>query len=279
MTNLSPQPFILTVDVEDWYQSTVPLLAESPVRMNVPAKESVIQNTIRILDLLDDSKNKATFFILAILCDQFPDLIREISARGHEIASHSYGHGIIHQMKPDEFRTDLLKSMTALEKITGKAPLGYRAPFWSVRPDMKWFFESLRDCGIVYDSSLFLKGWNPHSRHVHEIIPGLMEFPAATVRLAGCNLPAAGGGYLRIFPLRAHQWLLSLDQAAGSGVFYFHPYEMDPSDCQLDFPLSSLKSRLLMWQQRIGREKNPVKIEHFLRSKRFISIQEWLESR
>jgi peptidoglycan/xylan/chitin deacetylase (PgdA/CDA1 family) len=89
----------LTIDVEDYYQVSA---FESVIKVDDwPQFESrVEQNTRRFLDILAVHQTKATFFILAWIAERQPQLVREIVARGHELASHGYAHRRIYTQSP-----------------------------------------------------------------------------------------------------------------------------------------------------------------------------------
>src|SRR4030042_3171597 len=116
---------ILTFDIEEWYDANYPKTG-SPV---IHSKKSNLENeTDKILDLCDKYKNKATFFILGRVASEKPDLVKRIKDRGHEIASHGFGHDLVYKMSPQQFKEDLKRSIGILEDITGKKIFGYRAP-------------------------------------------------------------------------------------------------------------------------------------------------------
>src|SRR5205085_6427025 len=84
------------------------------------------KNTERTLELLDRYQIKATFFVLGWIADRYPELIRKVAERGHEIASKGYYHRNALQLAPSEFREDLARTREALEKAGGTRVLGYR---------------------------------------------------------------------------------------------------------------------------------------------------------
>ncbi len=240
--------YILTVDVEDYFQ--VEAFAGVVPREewdHLPSR--VVANTHRVLDLFDEFDVKGTFFTLGWVADKFPALAREIHARGHELGCHSYWHRPVYQLTPDTFREDLLRARDAIEQASGVRVSGYRAPSWSITAQSLWALEILAQEGFLYDSSIFpirhdlygIPGANRFPHRVEE--SGLSEFPPATVRFMGNVLPAAGGGYLRILPLRYMQWALRrVEQECGSegvAVLYLHPWELDPEQPRIHAPLKS----------------------------------------
>lgn len=228
---------ILSVDVEDYFQ--VEAFAESvsretwdrwPCRVN--------ENTLRVLDLFDQYGAKATFFFLGWVADRFPSLVREVQARGHELACHSYWHRPVYSLTPEEFRKDTRVACDAIEQASGVRVLGYRAPTWSITKDCLWALDILAEEGFAYDSSIYpirhdLYGVPGASRFAYTQVcrngRRLQEYPPATVRLAGMTLPAAGGGYLRILPLAFTQWAFQRAERSEQQpvVVYFHPWEID----------------------------------------------------
>ena len=76
---------IMSVDLEDYY-------CDLDFKKWDVFENRVIENTNTILDLFEKYDVKATFFTLGYIAEKFPELIREIDKRGHEIASHSYSH-------------------------------------------------------------------------------------------------------------------------------------------------------------------------------------------
>ena len=98
---------------------------------------------------------KATFFCLGWVAERYPNLIKEIQHRGHEIACHGYSHKLIYTQSRDEFREDVRKAKAILEDITGDEVVGYRAPSYSITNRSRWAFEVLMEEGFKYDSSIF----------------------------------------------------------------------------------------------------------------------------
>src|SRR5436190_36926 len=86
----------------------------------------------RVLDLLDSLRAKATFFVLGMTARNYPDRIRELASRGHDIAAHGFGHTPVHSQSPEDFRRDVERSLDLIASLTGRRPLGYRAPAFSL---------------------------------------------------------------------------------------------------------------------------------------------------
>jgi polysaccharide deacetylase family protein (PEP-CTERM system associated) len=206
-----------------------------------------------ILEALDESGAKATFFIVGEIATSHPQLIRSIAGAGHEVASHSWDHRRIHRFDAASFRDDLRRSMDALQQVTGQAVVGFRAPTFSLMRETAWGVDVLAEAGLRYDSSIFPVR---HDRYGVADAPRfpfllqgrsrtILELPPVTLGLGNYNLPAAGGGYFRLFPpailhAAARQ---TWRQSRSTPVLYFHPWEFDPHQPQLPLkPLSRFRT-------------------------------------
>jgi polysaccharide deacetylase family protein (PEP-CTERM system associated) len=222
---------ILSFDVEDWHQSTFD--ARLPITARVPGATS------RILDLCAAAGARGTFFVLGLVARAYPDLVRRIRDAGHEVALHGLAHAPVHAMTPDAFRADVRESRDLVEQAAGVSVAGYRAPDFSITRPSLWALQVLAEEGFLYDSSVFpfdgprygIAESFPLPYRV--LCPGaeLVEFPLATTRLLGRPLPAAGGGYFRLFPYAWHRRAVRRINGLGSpAMTYFHPYEIDAEE-------------------------------------------------
>jgi polysaccharide deacetylase family protein (PEP-CTERM system associated) len=226
-----------TVDLEDWYQGI-----ELPPGSWAGRQDRLRIGTDLLLELLANVHAQATFFVLGSVAERAPEVVRQIHAAGHEIGTHGYGHEFVYRLGPDGFRTDLARSLHALEQAVGAPVRGHRAPYFSITRATPWAFTVLEDCGLRYDSSVFpvrnyRYGIPDAPRFVHRV-GQIIEFPLTTWRCLGYNLPAAGGAYFRLFPYTFIRRALRDTNAAGQpAVFYLHPWELDPGHPRLDLPM------------------------------------------
>ena len=226
---------LLTVGLEDYYHVGA---FNRLIRLGQWSRfESRLEHgTRRTLALLDEFGCQATFFVLGWVADHFPELVREVADRGHEIGSKGYYHRDIRGLTPVEFRADVVKAREALEAATGRRVLGYRVADGWFGPDDIWRLDVLADEGHLYDSSATpLLGsfrqepWRRYPYH-HVAASGaaIWEFPVSTVSVLGYRLPI-GGNALRQLPAwwtraivnRWHQ------QRRGPFLTYFHTWELD----------------------------------------------------
>jgi len=182
---------------------------------------------------------------LGHVAERHPGLVYAIQQRGHEIASHGYSHRRIYTQTPQQFREETRKAKKIVEDIIGQAVLGYRAASYSVTDKSLWALDVLAEEGFRYDSSIFpvrhdLYGIPGHQRFSCAIERNgggmMLEIPLSTIRIAGVNIPVAGGGYLRLFPYAVtRQALLQLNlRERQPAVVYFHPWEIDPDQPRIE---------------------------------------------
>lgn len=245
----SPIVNALTVDVEDYFQ--VSAFAPHVRRGDWGAMECrVEQNVERILALLADANATATFFTLGWIAERYPELVRHIASAGHELASHGFGHLRATEQSRAEFLADIRLAKAILEDIAGCEIRGYRAPSFSIGHANPWAFDVIAEAGYRYSSSLYPirhdhYGAPDAPRFAHEVRPGLLEVPVATVRVLNANLPAGGGGYFRLLPYRMSRWSIRRINACDHqpAMFYFHPWELDPDQPRVPGPGAKTRFR------------------------------------
>lgn len=282
MNREHPNPIrhVMSVDVEDYFQTEA--FSDSVPRStwnSYPLR--VERNMHRILDLFSVHDVEATFFFVGWIADRYPQLVREVVARGHEVGCHSYWHRPIYRLSPDAFRQDTRMALWAIEDAGGVPVRGYRAPTWSITGDSLWAIRVLMEEGMLYDSSIYPIHHDLYGIPGAKKIPYawrsgcsiLMEFPPATITIANVTLPAAGGGYLRIFPLAYTQMALrAAEREEQRAVIYFHPWEIDPEQPRMR---GSWKSRFRQYTGLNSMENHLVEL---LSQYRFTSFQKvWQE--
>ena len=238
---------LFTIDVEEYFQVSAlePVVARGdwerlPSRVEAPTR--------RLLEMLEESGSRSTCFILGWIAERHPELVRAIAAAGHEVASHGQDHLRVTHQSPQHFRESVRRSKAVLEDLIGEAVLGFRAPSFSIVPGLEWALEILVEEGYSYDSSLFpirRRGYGypgtPRGVHRLETASGaLTEVPPATIRMGDVTLPAAGGGYFRLFPYElVRAGLRDAARRGEPGTFYIHPWELDPRQPRLRVPATT----------------------------------------
>jgi len=232
----------MTCDLEDYFQvANLEGVVGRGQWASMPSR--LAASTDRVLGLFAEAGIRATFFVLGWNAEREPEVVRRVAAAGHEIASHGYAHRPIFEQSPDEFRADVRRAKALLEDLVGEPVLGYRAPTFSITERSRWAIDVLAEEGYRYDSSIFpirhdRYGIPTAPRFLHTVAGAngrtLTEFPPTTFRLLGCNLPVAGGGYLRLFPVLFIAAALRRVSRQGHPVIvYFHPWELDPEQPRL----------------------------------------------
>lgn len=225
---------ILAIDLEDWNQLAARRLTGGGLAE--PSRNLFRQLDI-LLNLLDETDTKATFFVMGALAEQCPELVLSLADEGHEIASHGHQHLFVSRLSPLEFRADTERSKKVLEDLSGRSVRGYRAAEFSIRKNALWALETLAELGFEYDSSIMpirhrrygIPGFDPRIRRYTLPSGGeLIELPPSTVSVAGIRLPVAGGGYVRCMPSALVGRIVQhLNRHNTPMVSYFHPYEFD----------------------------------------------------
>lgn len=271
---------VLTFDLEDWFQLTGRRFGISAGRVTRGRLKSQVSY---ILDLLSQYDAKATFFVLGLTAESCPEAIAEVSARGHEIASHGYGHELVRTLDRDRFQLDLERSVRVLEDISGRRTAGYRAPEFSIDRASFWALDVLLDCGFRYDSSIFpFRGPRygipdaPLGPHLIRTPSGrdIAEIPLAVMTLFGRRLPVAGGGYWRLLPAPLLDWAVQRVAAERAPMLYFHPAEFDKR--RLNLSLRSLAISTFTLKQNLGRSSVAAKLTQLLKTYRCIGAEDFL---
>ena len=255
-----------------------------------PRDGAIERQTAIILDMLDETDNKATFFILGMLASYKSDLVKKIAARGHEIALHGQSHDAMFTLNPATARRDLEDSNNLITDIIGKKVYGYRAPFFSIKKTNLYLMEILTELGILYDSSIFpvqlprygIADFDENDA-VYMLPNGteIVELPLTVSKYFGKKLPVSGGGYLRLMP----RWLTKkvfrdLAEKNTNGMIYMHPYEFDclPLDVSVNYPDTVPRHAIMNFANNLRwnlfRRSVPGKIKYLLEKYKFITCIE-----
>ena len=247
---VSNHALVLSIDLDEWYHSrrwidgeqvrAVPdtrALFQKIYGADRPTGE-IIAPTRALLDLFDRHGVRVTFFVLGEVAEWYPDLVREIASRGHEIGCHGQHHVDMTVLGPDLFAAQLDHAIDVLQTLTGQRPIGYRAPNLVYEP---WATRVLESRGFVYDSTVCVsrpiggkyRGWAyaPH----HPYHPSYANIGApGDARLVELPLPSfpvirlsAGSGILtRVIGFHWTMTSLRYRIRTGDTGFYFHPWEV-----------------------------------------------------
>jgi polysaccharide deacetylase family protein (PEP-CTERM system associated) len=276
----SARTHVLTIALEDYFHVT-PL--ETVVRQDRwnRFEMRLEASTRRVLDLLDECSARATFFVLGWVADAAPELVREVAARGHEVASKGYYHRDIRGLGREAFREDAVRAREALEWATGRRVLGYRLAQQWLRPSDLWALEVLAESGYAYDSSVRLvfrtyaaERWRQFPHRTEIAGRPFLEVPLSSMRFFGMDVPIAGGNYFRQFPHSlVKRAVAHWDRHYSSPyVMYFHTWELDSDQPRLNGV--SLRQQIRQYRNL---KKMPAMIRHYLDNYRFTSIAEYFE--
>ena len=210
------------------------------------------------------------------VAERHPDLIQEVTRRGHEVANFGYDQRSIREMNRSEFEEDLVRSQAAIENACGMKVFGYRLARPLSRSKDLWVLDTLSQHRYAYDSSIFplfrsfsSEDWRcfPHQHRCGDSL--IWEFPWSTLKCLGLRLPIAGGNYFRQFPHSVMkkgfiQWHRRYDAPF---LMYFHVWDLDSEQ-----PKISAASALVRMRAYRNLHKMPWIIEDYLRTYRFGAI-------
>ena len=265
---------ILTFDIEDWFHILDNDSTESIESWkNFPSR--IERNVNVILDMLDEKEQKATFFILGWVAENSPNILKEISSRGHHIGCHSFSHQLVYKQSKKEFKDDLIKAKDIIETVTSHSIDSYRAPGFSINNDSLWAFEILHEQGFRIDSSIFPAtrahgGINkfPYAEPTIASIGGeeLKLFPINSKSFFGKSFIYSGGGYFRLFPLCLIKEWLANDSYV---MTYFHPRDFDA-----DQPVVPGLNFVRYFKSYVGLNSALSKLDNLLKANKFITLEE-----
>ncbi|MCD8385996.1 MAG: polysaccharide deacetylase family protein [Bacteroidales bacterium] len=264
---------ILTFDVEEWFH----LLDFDDTRGEEQWKNFEVrihENVDRILDILDSTGTKATFFIIGWIAKTYPEVVKKIAEK-YQIGSHTMTHQLVWQQTPAEFRSDVESSIKLLEDITSQPIKAFRAPGFSIRESEAWAFDILSELGIEYDCSVFpaahAHGGMPSYSHPgpsiikHDDVE-MKEFPVSIKNIGGKHLIFSGGGYFRLFP---YSIIKKWSQDSGDYLLsYIHPRDLDAGQPKLEgLPMTR------QFKSYVGLSKAEEKLRRYLNDLKFIDLE------
>jgi polysaccharide deacetylase family protein (PEP-CTERM system associated) len=264
---------ILTFDIEEWFHilDNDSTLSEKEW---ISFESRIHSNMERIFNLLELTNSSATFFCLGWVAEKYPELIREIDARGYEIGTHGRMHQLVYNQSKGEFENDLDYSLKTLEDLIGKKIKYYRAPGFSIRESNKWSFEIMAKMGIEVDCSVFPAprahgGFSSYPKPVPSILKyrdiELIEFPINYVKLLGKIVIFSGGGYFRLCPYQLiKKWTKQSDYV----MSYLHPRDFDPGQ-----PLINGLSIKQKFKSYVGLMGAKTKLKEWLTDFEFMDIR------
>lgn len=272
----------MTVDVEDAINQAM----RNFFGQEMEPTDRVVHNTMQLLELFAEYDATATFFILGEVAQTHPELIREISAQGHELGIHGYSHRRYTSLSREEAKDEIVRAKSLVEDISGAEVLGHRAPEFSINQENLWVLDLLLEAGIRYDSSIFPAqsgryGWKGFAKDIDwfalESGKRIIEAPMSTLRILGREIPACGGGYLRVFPYFFTNHACKVIGRSRPVNLYLHPYEIDPPPFQPfymeEVRQTSLKSRAKLKTYWFNRKTVLPKLRNLLGSYRFTTMR------
>ncbi len=261
---------ILTFDIEDWYN--VDFITED---FNWDKYEvRIYEGVERILERLDSSKIKGTFFCLGWLAQKHPNIIKRIDEMGHHIGCHSYQHQLAFRFNPEQFKEDTIKAKSLIEDVIGKEINVYRAPGFSITKDNLWALDILVQLGFKYDCSIFPASHDYGGYPDYGVAgPSILSLPSGQIKefpinfhsIFGKNIVFSGGGFFRLFPY----WLIKKwSKQSPYLMTYFHPRDFDP-----DQPIFESQKGIRKFKSYVGLKQSFAKFDNYLNDFNFVDIE------
>ena len=282
---MTPFKSAFTVDVECGISITMRDLYD----IHMKPTERVVRNTSKILELLDQKEIKGTFFTLGIVAEIYPELVKKISSRGHELGVHGYHHYEFNRMSRKEAYQELDSAKKRIEDISGKRVYGHRAPAFSINQSTEWGLDVIYDAGFLYDSSIMpiqsgRYGWPGYEKHIQRIVTPdqnrLIEVPLTSSKLLFWEIPACGGRYFQILPYSYTKKIMQKTIQERPAVLYMHPYEIDedsyPDYYHEQLRKAGLKKQLLTRLRWMNRNSFYKKLDKVTSEFEFAPIQDIL---
>ncbi len=174
-----------------------------------------------LLDELDRHQLTATFFVEAINCELYPDAVREIDARGHEIGHHGFSHEQWSELSPDQERESLTRGLEAFAAL-GLQPRGFRPPGGALTDRTP---ALLRELGFDWCSP---EGRDPYTDHGLAYVPFDWDYVDAYHLMDSFAALRASRGdpEARRAPRELADWLAHRLSAGGRHTLIMHPFLM-----------------------------------------------------
>lgn len=237
-------PVTFTLDLEDHRAGS-----DTPVRCGPP--------TERLLEWLAERRASATFFVVASLAREEPDLVRAVADAGHEVSLHCLHHVPIEETGEQRFLAELREGKAILEDLTGRAAPGYRAPIFSLTRRVPWAVPAIVEAGFRYSSSVLpanspLHGMGGVPRTPFRWEEGLIELPVPVLGRGRASLPFLGGVYLRYLPMPVITRAAAGIAGRPGAWTYLHPYDLDPEEPFEVLPHAGYATSRLVHHRRRG---------------------------
>ncbi|MBR1725866.1 MAG: polysaccharide deacetylase family protein [Muribaculaceae bacterium] len=263
---------ILTFDIEEWFHLLECDDTETEQQWD-KFEVRIYKNVERLLDILQQTDTKATFFFIGWIAKRYPDIVKKV-AQHYEVGCHTMNHQLVWKQTPDQFKQDAEMGIKMLEDITGNKVRMFRAPGFSIRKSEAWAFETLYELGITHDSSVFpahhAHGGMPEYNHYGPSVidrngARIKEFPIRPISILGKKIVYSGGGYFRLFPY----WMIKAWATMQEDyvLSYIHPRDLDAGQPMID-SLSIVRK----FKSYVGLKHAEKKLLRLLKDFRFYDI-------
>jgi len=273
---------LLGIDFEDWFH---PELIQRHIKTK-NNKPSVVNGIDKILDWLRKNDTFATFFMVGELLEFKPELLDKILANGHEIGFHTMYHT---RLDSQNFKEKFPEEIKKFHILTRGKSRGFRAPTFSLNDSSAWAIDILSENNYQYDSSIVpaktrlygvpdakTRPYKITSREIRKNDDNgkIVEFPLLTTKLFGRTIPACGGFYLRILPLRTIENAIKNNNESNiPSSFYIHSWELTP-EFMPKIPLSFVENFITYYN--LG--KTMTRLDKLIKKFKFTSFERFMSN-
>jgi peptidoglycan/xylan/chitin deacetylase (PgdA/CDA1 family) len=107
-------------------------------------------NTPRLLKILADKGVKATFFVVGQCAQEYPEIMRQIAAEGHELANHSWSHPNFAKMSDAGVKSQIDKTADIIRETTGATTTLLRPPYGAVTTRQRRWLRDELDLKLIF---------------------------------------------------------------------------------------------------------------------------------
>jgi len=224
---------IFSIDLESWVHFHLSALKKDPYSISSSEKKKldagyIPKATEYLLDLLGRNKQKATFFVIGEIYDWYPETVRSIAERGHEIAYHTHAHTLI--KNNEELCCELEKSRRFIDELK---PIGFRAPYIYFKRDSR---ACLKEYGFKYSSSTYGDFRISHCDGIDEIpvsaaplraeaIPDDDSPKHLTFKMLSREIPFGSGLFISLLRSRTSSFIERMNRRGKPAVLFIHLWQ------------------------------------------------------
>jgi len=130
-------------------------------------------HTVKLLDILQSENISATFFVVGRNIQMYPELVKRMSAEGHEVGNHTWSHPSLPSVSLTRLDQELTKTSDLIQQVTGHRPSTMRPPYGALSKQVRNRILDQHKMNIVLWSTDPLDWKKPSSQAIrHRLVEG-----------------------------------------------------------------------------------------------------------